>query len=163
METISSIASLNSCKAFKCKVKTCETGPLITAECSPSKEVLECVVERELGSASGTQCLSPLPTTGLQNHRLNTVTSLYPPLAQNLACDSDSQLGVCTLNSYKYNKPRIYVQNTFPDTDKKQVHMLRDTAILLGTKNRPAYYNEYLNALLSMSKKLSPKGTLKRS
>jgi hypothetical protein len=41
--------------------------------------------------------------------------------------------------------------------------MLHDTAILLGTKNRPAYYNEYLNTLLSMSKKLCPKRKLKRS
>ncbi len=154
METNAITASLDHCNVPKCRAHSRETVPLKTLKIEPGQESV-------VRGVTDTQKVSPLPQTGFETFRLRTTSSLFPPGQPTKG--QASNLETCTLNSYKYAKPRIYVKNTFPDTDKKQLHMLRDTAILLGTKNRPAHYNEYLNTLLSVSKKLSPKGKLKRS
>ena len=154
METNTITASLNHCNVPECISHGSETVPLKTLQTKP---MLESVV----GEVPDTQKVCPPSQTSFETFRLTTTSSLFPPGQPSKGYAENPE--TCTLNSYKYAKPRVYVKNNFPDTDKKQLHMLRDTAILLGTKNRPAHYNEYLNTLLSVSKKLSPKGKLKRS
>ncbi len=135
METNTISASLNHCHTPQCRAHSCETVPLKTLQITPGQDGLESVAR----SGSGNQKTSSLPQTGFVTCRLNTTSSLYPPPSHQLTKGHADNLETCTLNSYKYSKPRICVKNNFPDTDKKQVHMLRDTAILLGTKNKPAH------------------------
>jgi hypothetical protein len=85
LETLTQPASLNSCDIYVPTFKRGDTNPLITSKLSSRKEGLDCVVGRDFCTASDKQCLAPLPTTGLHTHRLNTVTSLYPPSTYNLA------------------------------------------------------------------------------
>ena len=99
--------------------------------------------------------------SGLYFQNLDTVSSLYPPESY-LINDSLNNDNVCLeLNSYKFPKPRVYIKNSYPDTKVSQIDLLRDTAILMGTKERPSVYNEYLNTLLSLSKKRSVKRKIK--
>ncbi len=156
METNTITASLSHCNDPMCRAHSRETIPLKTLQIKPGREGSESVVR----GVTDTQKVSPLPQTDFETFKLRTTSSLFPPGQP--AKGHASNLETCTLNSYKYSIPKIYVKNTFPDTDKKQLHMLRDTAMLLGTKNRPAHYNEYLNTLLSVSKKLSPKREIKK-
>ncbi len=133
METNTISASLSHCNDPMCRAHSRETVPLKTLQIKPSREGSESVVR----GVTDTQKVSPLPQTGFETFRLTTTSSLFLPGQPTKGYADNPE--TCTLNSYKYAKPRVYVKNTFPDTDKKQLHMLRDTAILLGTKNRPAH------------------------
>jgi len=110
--------------------------------------------------------LVSLPQTSGSLKKIHTVTSLYPPFSYTdavIKSCSSKEPEICTLNSYKYGKPRIYVKNTFPSTEKSQVHLLHDTSLELGTKNRPDHYNEHINMLLSINKNFSPKSKTLRN
>ena len=58
-----------------------------------------------------------------------------------------------SLNSYKFNKPRVYVKNEFKSEEKSTLELLREISLLLGNKVKPKEYNDQINVLLSMSKK----------
>ena len=125
-------------------------------------------IAAEAVKVKGASIVQPVSTPPLDSgfsEKIHTVASLYPPCSYTNAlsklCNS-MESGACTLNSYKYSKPRIYVKNSFPDTKKTQTDLLYDISIELGTKNRPDSYNEYINTLLSIQKKLTPRKKILR-
>ncbi len=62
------------------------------------------------------------------------------------------------LNSYKYSKPRVYVQNTYPDSGITNTEYLREISIMYGPKIRSTKYNDYVNSTLSLPRqKQSPR------
>ena len=151
---------------------THDTVPLKNQEDLNKLESVASLQKPEIESA-------PSPTSDVNPHmfsngfHLHTASSLYPPLhnidsshSLTNVLDTNPDPPSCVLNSYKFNKPRVYVKNDYPYTVKSQVDLLRDTSLLLGSKERPQSYNEYMNALLTFSKKVSSKskrGSLKKT
>jgi hypothetical protein len=56
------------------------------------------------------------------------------------------------VNSYKFSRPRFYVQNQYPDSDLSVPERLKLLAQNVGPKQRSVAYNNMLTRLLQMSK-----------
>ena len=68
------------------------------------------------------------------------------PLPCNLPSD-DSQL-----NSYKFSRPRIYVQNSYESADVSALDHLRYVSTNVGPKGRTPAYNHFLDRQLQLSR-----------
>ncbi len=123
METSCIFASLSSILCSPSFPKSCRTVPVAAERgkvnrapvMQPSSSPLQ-----EVKNAPIVQLVSPLQTSGSLK-KIHTVTSLYPPFSYTdavIKSCSSKEPEICTLNSYKYGKPRICVKNTFPNTEK---------------------------------------------
>jgi hypothetical protein len=56
------------------------------------------------------------------------------------------------VNSYKFSRPRFYVQNQYPDSDLNVLERLKLIAQNVGPKQRSVAYNNMLTRLLEISK-----------
>ncbi len=76
--------------------------------------------------------------------------------AEHLKVKNENNIISIHLNSYKYSKPRIYVQNTYPDSGITVTDYLREIAITYGPKIRSTKYNDYVNSTLSLPRRSHP-------
>ena len=68
------------------------------------------------------------------------------PLSCNLS-NNDSQL-----NSYKFSRPRIYVQNSYESADTSALDHLKYISTNVGPKGRTPAYNHFLDRQLQISR-----------
>jgi hypothetical protein len=77
-------------------------------------------VDQDLGDSQNLFSTTPsrLCYSGPYFQNIDSVSSLYPP-SEYLNPNAKGSEKSIELNSYKFPKPRVYIKNQYPDTDKK--------------------------------------------